>query len=187
MRRTRRLFLALFAIAVSSACRSAEGIAPVILYGSAPRPPGEIAVVQVVKNRAGRGHATIDIRAITRMEDAPVVLYQAQEGRAWSPPEHFGGPPDTQRHAPQGDPGAVPVHFELLPGTYEILFLYVPVVDRWGYTHKRNEAETTLLNCKAGHVYYLEGKLEEEGGIWYLTSTEEVAGEEGQYPSRPRR
>jgi hypothetical protein len=133
-----------------------------------------------VRTQPDGGHPTIKIQTITRVEaDSADVVYQVRGGTAWSPPEHFGGPPVTQPQRASGDPRAIPYYFELLPGNYRVDFLYVPVKDPLGWTHRLREEQTAWLECRPGLVYRLEGKLLQGGAGWVLAVDEEPVGEAG--------
>ena len=141
-----------------------------------PNSREDISVIQVVKTHPRRGHATINIRKITLIGDSARVLFQAQQGSGWRIPDHFGGMPEGHQQAGQGNVRDLPYHFEVLPGNYQIDYLYVPAADKWGWTHRPSAESTISLDCEAGRVYLLEGKLREDGNGWLLNSTERSGG-----------
>ena len=178
MRRTLRPFPALLAMACCLGCGGAGEVTPVVLYPGPPRPPGQISGIRVVKTHSDRGDPTIIIRRITRVGDSTEVVFNAQEGGSWTPPNHFGGPPPTVQYASAGSPGEALIRAELLPGTYQIDYLYAPAVDRWGWTHQSRVGRTTRLDCREGYTYLLRGRLIESEEVWILDTTEVPNGSE---------
>lgn len=165
----------LLALAFCIGCVGGRDVAPVILYGTTPRSPEEIAVIRIV----GKRHPTIHIRKMSRVGANLETVYEIRSDRAWAPLEHFGGLQATQREAPREDVQAIPDEFQVLPGMYRVDFSYVPVVDRWGWTHRPAEDASTWLDCQAGRVYLLEGRMEESESRWSLVKLVLVAGEGG--------
>jgi hypothetical protein len=145
---------------------------PILLYPAPLRSPDEISVIEVVRTRPDGGHATINVQEITRVADSTEVVYQARGGVPWSPPEHFGGPPVTQPSKPSKDPREIPFHFELLPGRYRVEFLYVPALDKNGWTHRPSGESTAWVDCRPGFTYRLEGKLRGDSDGWVLAIDE---------------
>jgi hypothetical protein len=160
-------------LAVLSGCSAPSARPPIVLHPEAIADPAQAALIRVVKTHPTRGHPTINIRKITRVADSSQVLFQAQAGRGWAVPSHFGGLPDPGQPSYQGDPSELPALFEVLPGRYLLEFLYVPAVDRWGWTHQRTAPEMTWLECEPGQVYFLEGRLEPDGAAWSLRVSSE--------------
>ena len=169
-------FLGVPGLLLLAGCQTAPPPPPMILYPGEARAPSEICVVQIVRTQPNGGHATIEVREITRVGRDPEVFYSVRPGTAWSPPTHFMGPTPTQRSGPLKDPGTIPVQFEIVPGSYQIDFLYVPVPDRYGWTHRPSGENTTRLDCRAGRTYYLEGKIRDDRTGWVLAVTEEETG-----------
>jgi len=157
-------------------CMSDGAVAPVILYPGPEKPQEEIAVLQVARTGEARGAPSLNIRRITRLEPDPEVLYRVEAGTVWTPPEHFGGLQATQSQRPTEDPNSLPDHFELPPGTYRVEFLYVPLLGRWGETHRAREGSTLRLDCEAGRVYRLKGSLDPAGHRFFITTAVMVAG-----------
>ncbi len=164
------LFLGL---ALMAGCRTVQPPQPVILYPGEPRPSSEVCVIDVVKTQPKNGHATIEIREITRMGTNPEIFYSIRPGTNWAPPSHFLGPTPTQHSGPRKDPYSIPVHFEVVPGSYQVDFLYVPVPDRFGWTHRPAGEHTTRLDCRSGHTYHLKGQIRDDRTGWVLSVTEE--------------
>lgn len=168
--------LTLTILALASGCGGPAGPGPILLYGGPPLPSSEIAVIRVVKTHPKRGHPTLNIRKVTRMGDSAVVVFQAQEGRGWAVPSHFGGLPDPGQRSSRVNSKGLPDQFEVPPGSYQIEFLYVQAVDHLGWTHKRTTTDLTWLICRPGSTYSLEGGLMEDGEGWLLTVTENPTG-----------
>lgn len=176
MRAARGICLPLLTSALCWSCSGGAGVGSVILHSGTPKTREEISVIQVVKTHPRWGHATINIRRITRVGDSARVLFQAKQGSGWRIPDHFGGMPEGSQQASQGNVKDLPDHFEVLPGSYRIDYLYVPAADKWGWTHKSADESTIWLDCRAGRVYLLEGKLREDGDGWILDSIERSVG-----------
>lgn len=164
--------IALLLVALNSSCLGVTEVVPVPLYGGAPKPASEISGIKIVKTHPTRGHPTLIILKITRLGDSTAVVFQAPRSSSWAPPDHFGGPPPTAPHASLGTSGDPLAHVEVLPGSYQIVFLYAPVPDKWGWTHQSTVERTTVLDCRAGYTYLLEGKLLEGDNGWLLDTTE---------------
>jgi hypothetical protein len=82
MRKGYRFPLPLLLLLFSSACRTVVGAPPLILYGGPPRPPEEIAVVQIVRTHPRWGHPTVDVRKISRIDEGLSLMFQATQGEA---------------------------------------------------------------------------------------------------------
>jgi hypothetical protein len=147
-----------------------------ILYPGESRPASEICVLDVVRTEPGAGHATIDIQEIVRIEADPQVSYSARPRSGWTPPPHFKGPAPTQRSGPGKDPYRIPVRFELEPGRYRVAFLYVPVSDRFGWTHRNSTESSVRVECPGGSVYSMEGRFLGGQAGWILSITERPSG-----------
>jgi hypothetical protein len=172
MRRNLSLFPSVLVLAYCIGCAGAREATPVILYGGQPRPADQISEIRVIKTHPDRGNPTIIILRITRVGDSTEVLFNAQEGSNWAPPNHFGGPPPTVQYASTTSPGDALVRAEVLPGSYQIDYLYAPAVDRWGWTHQSRIERTTRLDCMPGYTYLLRGRLIESEEVWILDTTE---------------
>lgn len=175
-------------LAMVSACAGSSGPGPIHLYPGPAKNADDVSIIRVVKSHPSRGHPTIDIRKITELSDSMVVVFQALAGnRGFAVPAHFGGLPDPGQKG-GGNPKDLPSEFHLPPGSYRIEYLYVPAVDRFGWTHRNRLTHTTDVICVAGNTYILEGKLHPDGGAWSLwTGVEETRRDEGgggrPYPS----
>lgn len=154
-------------------CQTGDPPPPMILYPGEARPLSEICIIEVAKTHGEGGHATIEIREITRVGSDPETFYSVRPGTTWSPPGHFMGPAPTQRSGPIKDPRIIPVHFELVPGTYQVDFLYVPVPDRFGWTHRPSGENVTRVDCRRGYTYSLEGRIRKDRSGWVLSVSEE--------------
>ena len=163
---------ALLVMAFCLGCAGAGEATPVLLYGVPPLPSGEISGIRVLRTHSDRGNPSIIIRRINRVGDSTEVVFNAQEGSSWAPPNHIGGPPPTARYASTGSAGDALVRAEVLPGSYQIDYLYAPAVDRWGWTHQSRIERTTRLDCRAGYTYLLRGRLIESEEVWILDTTE---------------
>jgi hypothetical protein len=160
-------------LAVASACVGSGGPGPIQLYPGPPKDPLEFSIIQVAKTHPTRGHPTLNIRKITQMSDSAVVLFQVQAGQGWAVPSHLGGLPDPGQGGGISD-WDLPSVFHLPPAAYQVTFLYVPAVDRIGWTHQNRTPETVIVECKPGHTYVMEGKLQPDGEMWTLRLDEEV-------------
>lgn len=180
MKRIGRLPTCWILLSLSWGC--ASGVGPITLYEGAPRPPGEISVIRIVKTHPRWGHPTLNVRKITRMDDPTGVVFEVTPRSGWQIPGHFAGPPDTQQGPRQGDPQDFPSEFRVLPGIYQVDFLYVPVADRWGWIHGQEEMSTVRLSCTPGVAYLLEGILREDGQGFLLDMREEPAAPGGRRP-----
>ena len=176
MRRILSPFLGPLILALCLGCQGAGEATPVVLYGGPPRPAGQISEIEVAKVHSSRGDPTIIIRRITRVGDSTEVVFDAQRGTSWAPPDHFGGPPPTAQYAPMASAEKALVRAQLLPGTYEIKYLYAPALDKWGWTHQSRTERTTRLDCRAGYTYLLRGRLIESEEVWILDTTENPTG-----------
>jgi len=175
MMRAHRLIVVCLVLSFPAACRSPGGD-PLILYGGAVRPPAEISVIRIARTSPLRGHPTLDVRKITRLDLPSRIIFQVNENTGWQIPSHFAGPPDPGRRSSTRDPRDLPEEFHLVPGTYQIDFLYVPVIDRWGWTHTSEKLSTVRLSCEPGFSYLLEGTYLEGGGGWILKTSPEPYG-----------
>lgn len=171
-----RLLVGLLPMVIAS-CATDQTVAPLILYPGPTKPTEEIAVLQVARSSEAKGAPTLNIRRITRLEPDPGVLYRVEAGVAWTPPGHFGGLQGTQSQRPTGDPSSLPDRFELSPGTYQVEFLYVPLLGRWGETHRPQDGSAVRLECEAGRIYLLKGSLDPAGQRFFLTTTVMVSGD----------
>jgi hypothetical protein len=159
---------------LSSSCLSGRDVAPVVLYGGPSRPADEISVIRIVD----KNYPTIRILTLSRVGVSMETLYPTQGGEgAWAPPDHFGGLQATQRMTPDVDVQDLPSEFHVPPGTYRVEFTYMPTVDRWGWTHKPAGESKTWLECEAGHIYLLEGRMETVESGWSLVKLVLVPGE----------
>lgn len=174
MRSFHRALLALVAPLLIVGCGSAPP--PVLLYDGPPRPPGEIAILEVVRSRGGHGPPTVDVRRITRLSSPQQVVFQGTVGGGWSIPGHFAGPQDSQGSAGRAREGDIPDRFELPPGDYRIDILFTPALDRLGWRHTNSEMRSTTLVCGAGRRYLLEGRYVEGGAGWVLSALEAESG-----------
>jgi hypothetical protein len=165
-----RVLLALLAPLLVVGCRSTAP--PVLLYEGPPRPPGEIAILEIVRDRGGQGSPTVDVRKITRMSSPQQVVFQGSTGNGWSIPGHFAGPPDNQATEGRAQGTAIPHHFELPPGTYRFDVLFTPALDHLGWKHTNSELQSTSLECMPGRRYLLEGRYVEEAARWVLSARE---------------
>jgi len=175
MGRVRHLLYSCALLGLSVGC-GGSAVAPLLLYEGAPRPTGQISIIRIVKTNPKRGHPTLNVRKITRLDAPSMVVFQASQAEGWQIPAHFAGPPDNRRQGHQGNPRDLPSEFRVEPGTYQIDFLYVPAVDRWGWTHVNRDITTARLVCQPGMAYVLEGKLLEDGNGWFLSTLEEKSG-----------
>ena len=174
MRKALFLRSAVLITTLCSGCVAGRSVAPIILYAGPPMPPDDISVIRVV----GKNHPSLQIRTLSRVGTSLEPVYQARTGQsAWAPPDHFGGLQATQQQTPEEDLSAIPDEFHVLPGTYRVEFSYVPVVDRWGWTHKPSGESVTWLECEAGHIYFLEGRMNEGGEGLSLVKIVLLAGE----------
>ncbi len=178
MMRARPLIVVCMVLSFPAGCRS-PGRDPLILYGESVRPAPEISVIRIARTSPRRGHPTLDVRKITRLDLPSRIVFQVSESAGWQIPSHFAGPPDQGRQSSTHDPRDLPEEFHLAPGTYQIDFLYVPVIDRWGWTHKSEKLSTVRLTCEAGFSYLLEGTYVEGGSGWILKTSAEP------YPAHP--
>ena len=161
---------------LGSGCGGRDLGPPVALYGGAPRTSSEVSVIEVVRSRTCGDHRTILDRRITRLGTEPQVLFEAESGSDWAIPGHFGGPPDVRRGGGPGEARNLPDRFQVLPGAYQLDFLYAPSLDRWGWKHVSTEESTTWLECRPGYVYRLEGGFRGEARGWTLSTQEVRAG-----------
>jgi hypothetical protein len=161
---------------ISAGCGGRDFGPPVALYGGAPRTSSEVSVIEVVRSRSGGDHPTILVRRITRLGTEPQVLFEAESASDWAIPGHFGGPPEIRRGGGPGEARNLPDRFQVLPGAYQLDFLYAPSLDRWGWKHVSTEESRTRLECRPGYVYRLEGGFRGEARGWTLSTQEVRAG-----------
>ncbi|MFC1791357.1 hypothetical protein ACFL0I_02695 [Gemmatimonadota bacterium] len=157
MLRTLRFPPLLFLLVLSPGCRIAPTPSP-ILYEGNPKPRGEIAIIEVGKERTWwfGGYLTVRIEKITRLENASEVVFQKPEEMTWSSPNNF----------------------ELLPGTYRVEFRYAQVEDAGFEIHPTGPFRTTL-NLRAGYRYLLSRYPDLNQGRFVLTTSETPIGDGG--------
>lgn len=177
MKKASQTLLACVIGGLLAGCRT--GGEPLILYEGAVRPLGEVSIIRIVRTHPRWGHPTLNVRRVTRLDPPAHVAFEASEAAGWQIPSHFAGPPDNSRQSRQGNPRDYPDEFRVLPGTYQIDFLHVPAVDRWGWTHVPPGMSTHRLTCVGGVTYFLEGELLEDGDAWLLHTSEEKTRDAG--------
>ncbi|MFC1574934.1 hypothetical protein ACFL3Z_02525 [Gemmatimonadota bacterium] len=157
MQKTLRLLPVFFVLFLNAGCRIAPTPSP-ILYEGNPKPRGEIAIIEVGKERTWffGGYLTVIIEEITRVGSPSEVVFQKPEEMTWSSPNNF----------------------ELLPGTYRVEFRYVQVEDARFEIHPTGPFETTL-NLRAGYRYLLSRYADLNQGRFVLTTSGRPIGEGG--------